>query len=314
VAPTLNKQAGIAGSLANLYAYRAAIIEKGRNDGLYWIQWATGSLDQTELVTIDLRDGWKAVQGVGMGIEATLGWTPEGAVVGAAVSLIGFLGEEMFPEVYREEYAHGLSEVIAKLHQQVGLLNTALGHMEERYASGARELEGGIYRTQTYNLELYDLTQNDERGDHEPGAQVTVIIDGVLGIAQACYETGKFYAELLPTIEATAEAGRHLADQDGRQRVSDERVVEIRGLLESFLKTACARYLLAADQTTAAAEGYVHEDDEQRGTFERIMADWEEHGVGEYDVGFDPAEYAQETERRGAGSLDKSRDYEVEGD
>jgi hypothetical protein len=316
VEPTMYKQAALAGWLANLYATRAAIIEKGRNDAMYWIQWATGSLYRRELVTLaDLRDGWKVVQGIGVTTEAALGWSGAGAVAGATISLIGFLGEQVFPEVRQQEYASSLDEVIAGLRQKIGLLNIQLGHLEESYASLARWLEGALRRTHTYNLELYDLTRNSPDGTRGPGADgFYVVIDDVLSIAQACYEAGERYAELLPVIGATSEANPHLADQDGRRRVADERVVEIRDLFESFLETTSGRYLMAGDQARDAATAYVEEDRSQRESFERIMDSWDASGVDDYDVDFDPEEYAQETERRGAGTMDDSRHYAVEGD
>lgn len=81
VAPALNNQSAILGCLANLFSDRAAIIEKGRNDALYWIQWATKSLDATVTITTERTNGWKVVQGIGTAITITTAWSAVGGAV-----------------------------------------------------------------------------------------------------------------------------------------------------------------------------------------------------------------------------------------
>jgi hypothetical protein len=315
VAPTLRHQAGIAGSLANLYAYRAAIIEKGRNDGLYYVEWATESLDETKTEATSYTSGWKAMQGLGMGTVLAVGWHPVGAAVGSTVDLAGFLGELFFPEgPTREEPLNDMVEVVETLHNKIsGLTHGELYTLEGDYYTTVNRLHSLIFNTHNYNLELYDFGENDPEGrNRDPdnsgfGAE----IESILGIADFCYELGERYGELLPILARTLEAGQHLAGEDSSPTRADTRLLELRDLLESFLKTTCGRYLVAGEQTRDAAKVYVDQDDTQRQAF----LDFEREWGGGYDVDFNPAEYARETERHGrAGERDPDADYEVEGD
>jgi hypothetical protein len=313
VRPTMFNQAGVAGWLANLYTCRAAIIEKGRNDALYWIRWATGSLDEKELFTVDLVDGWKAVQGIGMLVSAAAGWTATGAVVGATIQLVGFLGEQVFPTSTTEQYAHDIWRVMSRLRDEIDDLNVELDGLESDYWTLRTRVQGAINGADSYNLELYDLTCNEPDGTRQPGQTgFQVNVDVVLGIARNCYELAKEYAKLLPFIKETAAADASLANAEGRPTATDERVLELRNLLEEFLRTTSARFQLAGEQTQAAAEAYVDVDESQREMLIRILNDWRENGVGSPDLGFDPEEQALETGRHGLpGATDTSREYGV---
>lgn len=297
VAPTLNNQSGILGSLANLYSDRAAIIEKGRNDSLYWIRWATESLGETITVTSDRTNGWKAVQGIGMGISVSGGWTGVGGAIGAGVTLVGFLGENLDDGSHTEAYKHEVAAVVNHLNLRVDELNTAINGYENDYSSAVTKLRTTLHSIHSYNLELYDLTANSPTGDAggEPGYEVDV--DSVLRLAENCYLCGEKYDGQLSSLKGTSQADAHLADKDGSPTAADKGVLEVRDQLEAFLKTSCGRYLVAGDQVKAAAEAYVEVDTSQEGVFDRTMTDWKDEEVGEYDPGYDPGGAADETGR-----------------
>ncbi|MER7113953.1 hypothetical protein ABT332_05625 [Saccharomonospora azurea] len=302
VAPTMNNQSGIVGSLANLYSARAAIIEKGRNDALYWIQWATKSLKEEEATSTNLVPGWKTVQALGTAISISGGWTGVGGAVGASVILVGFLGENLMGEVKQEGYKHEVVDVVEQLNTKIDALNDEITDLELDYSGVVGSLRTTMFGIHSYNLELYDLTQNDPQGDDEDEKDgYTAHVDDILKIGQACYEAGEAYAELLPTLSGTFEADASLADKDGSPTETDTLLIETRDRLEEFMKTSSARYLLAGDQVKKAAEAYAEAEEDQKAAFDRIMADWEDADVGDYqdDVDFDPEEAARETERTG---------------
>src|SRR5690606_19591351 len=164
----------------------------------------------------------------------------------------------------------------------------------------------------SFNLELYDLTANTPTGDPEAtGRGSYTKLHAVLSIAKGCYELGKQSEDLLPIVARTTTADRHLADKDRSQTRADKRLLELRDLLESFLKTTAGRYLVAGDLVKDAAKRYVEEDEEQRRAFADIMEKWD----ASYNVGFDPEEYAEETFRPGRpGERDDNADYAIEGE
>lgn len=303
VSPTLNNQSGIAGSLANLYASRAAIIEKGRNDALYWIQWATKSLKETQPVTTNLVPGWKTVQGIGTAITISGGWSGVGAAVGAGVILTGFIGENLIPSVESEGYKHDMEEVVVQLNTKIDDLDSAVSDLELGYANDIASLKEAIFGIHSFNLELYDLTRNNPQGDDPaPKDGYTANIEDILKIGQACYEAGDLYDELLPMIAHTSKADAHLADKDGQATWGDTELIAVRDQLEEFLKTTTSRYIVAGDQVKASADDYAKTDADQKAAYDRIMEDWEDADVGDNDVPFDPGQEADATDRSGSGS------------
>lgn len=302
VAPSLNNQSGIVGSLANLYSARAAIVEKGRNDALYWIQWATKSLKEKQTITTNLVPGWKAIQGVGNAISITGGWSGAGAVVGASVTLFGFIGENLIPSFKSEGYKHDLVEIVEQLNTKIGELKSEVNNLELEYSNEVAELSDTIFGIHSYNLELYDLTRNNPHGDDDESKDgYTADIESILKIGQACYEAGDLYDELLPAIAQTTKADAHLADMDGRPTEGDKALIEVRNMFEEFLKTTCGRYIVAGDQVKAAAEDYARVETDQKAAYDRIMADWEAADVGHHDGDFNATEEAGATDRSGTG-------------
>jgi hypothetical protein len=301
VAPSLNNQSRILAALAHLYSARASIIETGRRNSITHIVEATKALYQTEMVPGGDPTIWVWVEGAGMFISIVGAWSGAGSAIGAAVSLVGFLGQ-IAAESETRAYSHDMMEVVAQLNERIADLNLDIDVREVGYASAVRHLREGIHGVHSYNLELYDLTQNNPEGDHHEipdldATTFTVDIGEVLRLAEYCYTLGERHAALLPTIADTRLADQHLADQDGRQMPADRDLLEVRDMLEDFLETTSGRYLVAAKQMEDAAVAYVEVDTSQKDNFDRIMAGWSGREVGEFQPDFDPEEYAVGTDR-----------------
>ena len=221
-----------------------------------------------------------------------------GGAVGAAVTLVGFIGENLIPSSKSEGYKHGLEEVVSTLNSKIDELNTALNGLELEYSNEVAELADTIYGIHSYNLELYDLTQNSPGGDHTgAGDGYTANVEDILKIGQACYEAGDLYAGLLSTIAATSAADKHLADKDGAATAGDTTLLEVRTMIEGFLRTSAGRYEVAGDQVRAAAEAYAKVETDQQAAYGRIMEDWTSAGVGVDDPNFDENAEAGATDR-----------------
>lgn len=135
--PTIENQSGLAGSLANLYSDRAAIIIAGRNNTMRLIQAATEALG--EKVTTPRAEDWKVVQNIGAGISTALGWTGKGAVLGAAVFLVGFLGSNLDQGTRTVGYASDIAELVGQLNEEIDALNshsTAMSSITSRRRPG----------------------------------------------------------------------------------------------------------------------------------------------------------------------------------
>lgn len=287
VTPTMNNQRDIAAALAILYSVRAAIIEKGRCDTLSWIEWATRALYQTRTVVTDLTRGWRAAQGIGQ-LLSLVGKARILSPVGAATVLAGFLAEDLLPEVRHVVFAHTADEVLAVLDEKVEALHSELDALEEQFDEAVKRLRREIYATHSFNLELYDLTRNNPEGRRRDTDGYSVDVDDILRLAERCYKAAEGYQGLLPRLTATCQADRHLAGRDGRPTRADVELLEVRDQFEQFLRTTCARYLLAADQVRRAAQAYAEAEESQRTTFNTFMARWDSSDVGQVDVGCAP--------------------------
>ena len=294
VLPTLNNQRDIAAAMAILYAVRAAIIEKGRSDALSWIEWATRTLYQTRTATTDLTRGWRGTQAIGQ-LLSLIGTGRIVSPVGAATELIGFLAEDLLPEVRHEVFARTADEVLAILDEKVEQLHSELDALEEDFDEAVKRLQREILATHSFNLELYDLTRNNPEGRRRDTGGYSVAIDHILRLAELCYGAAEGYRRLLPNVAATYEADPHLAGRDGRPTRADTELLEVRDQFEQFLRTTCARYLLAADQVRRAAQAYAEAESELKRDIQDILDSWEARGIGRAEVGFDPTSAAAGT-------------------
>lgn len=302
VAPTLNNQSGIVGVLANLFAYRAMTIDKARNDGLYWLEWATGSLGRTEVEFIDRTEGWRKVQRIGATTGMATAWIPVAGKIGVAVTLIGWLGEQLDQGTHREDWAQGLGEVVSRLNTKIKDLNAEIAEQEQEYAEAVTTLQATIGGLDSNDLELYDFSGNSADGEQDRGTGFEVNVLTVFRLAAACFDLGERYAELFPVLAETAAGDSHLADKDGIQIAADAGVLEVRDLLDQFLRTSAGRYLIAGDQVVDAAKAYSESEEALSEVFRRTLNDFEREGMGEVDVDFDRDEYAEATDRSTVGS------------
>jgi hypothetical protein len=296
VRPTMDNQCAIAAALAILVSARAAIIEKGRCDTLSWIEWATQALYQTRTVVTDLTFGWKMVQAVGQ--AATI--IGRGRIVtptGASVALAGFLAEALAPETHHEEFRHTTGELLALLDEKIAGVHSELDGLEAQFDGTVQRLRSEIYATHSYNLELYDLTANQPEGsDRDPGG-FQVAVDEILRLAEHCYGAADGYQGLAPIVAGTSLADRHLAGRDRRPTRGDMALLGVRDQFEQFLKTTCARYLVAADQVRSAARAYAELEDALEKDFRDAMNSWDDYSIGQVEVGFDPGAAAHLTDR-----------------
>lgn len=307
VAPTLNNQSVIAGYLANLYANRATIINNARNNVLYAIRQATGALDSSRVVDTHITAGsptfWKGVQSLGSVV--TVGGSFSGPVAPAAITLgvsmivVGFVGEHLDITLSREAYTDDMIDVVQRLNADVRSLNSEIEGFEQDYLEAVDSLFEGVNTVHSFNLELYDHTQNNPEGTPEDRAGFQADIDVILSLAANCYRAGELYAGLLPFFNRIALADRHLAGSDGTPTRGDQKVMEMRDLLESFLKTSAGRYLVAGDMVKEAADSYAHTDDELRAQFNKVMDRWQTDTKPPDDINvpFNPDKYAGETDR-----------------
>jgi hypothetical protein len=300
VAPTLNNQSVIAGYLANLYSTRAAIINAGRGNALDAIQRATAALDRTQVVVTHHTGQWKAVQGLGTLVSISGAWSGIGAGVGAALVLVGFVGENLWGESRDGGYAHDIEGVVEQLNREIATLNEEIDGYEQDYHGAVAALLEGVNAVHSFNLELYDHTENDPEGAAEADrVGFSAKIDDIVKVAEGCYRAGDHYADLLPVLAGTAAADRSLAGGDGAPTWADRKLLETRDLFESFLKTTTGRYLVAGDMVKEAADRYSRTDDELRAEFNRLMREWrrEDQRPDDVQVPFTPEEYAGETDR-----------------
>jgi hypothetical protein len=207
VAPSLNNQSRILAALAHLYSTRASIIETGRRNAITHIVEATKALYQTEMAPGGDPTVWVWVEGAGMFISIVGAWSGAGSAIGAAVSLVGFLGQ-IAAESETRAYSHDMMQVLAQLNDRISELNLEIDVREVGYASAVRGLREGIHGAHSFNLEVYDLTQNNPEGDHHEiqdldATTFSVRIGDVLRLAEHCYKLGELHAALLPTIADT---------------------------------------------------------------------------------------------------------------
>ncbi|MCH7231108.1 hypothetical protein L0U85_09615 [Glycomyces sp. L485] len=319
--PTLINHSLIATALANLISQRAAIIEKGRNNGIYWIEQTTVKLDDHSMSedSTDLVPGWKAVQGIGASIALYGAGTGPGAApaaaTGGAVSLLGFLGENLFGEWKTSSFPEQMEELVVNLSDRIDSLNENLETHEQEYSAGVSSARGAVNDASSFDLELYDLTENSSGGVADKGAAdgYDVNISNVLTLAEHCEAAAVAYEDLLSNFSDLLDAAPHLADKNGDPTTGDEDLAAMCEELHGFFKTTAARYYLAFEEIKAAAEAYADADDTSAGSFDRTMESWGRDGVGTAEPGIDVEAAAEDTERA-EGADDNPYDGALTGD
>jgi hypothetical protein len=208
---------------------------------------------------------------------------------------VGFVGENVASKVKTEDYKSELTDIMAKLYDKIGELNTDIEGLEGDYIGGVQEFATDLWGVHSFNLELYDLTENDPDGDRDVKGShdYSAHIDSIINIAKACYTLGDQYEQLLPKVEKVAKADKHLANKDGEQTDADSALLDLRDQLQGFLETTCGRYLLAGDQIKKSAEAYAQSDGDNAASFERTIEDLDPRK----DYEFEPKDYAKDTDR-----------------
>lgn len=316
--PTLINHSIIAIALGNLISNRAAIIEHGRNNALYWIEQSTNVLDDKSMSTTDLVPGWKTVTAIGMTVAIYGAATGPGAVpaavAGGTLQLIGFLGENLFPKIERWDFAQEMKAIVTNFSDRIDSLNENLTTEEGEYAAEVSEMRAAVNGASSFDLELYDLTENSPDGTaakEEGGFNANV--DDILRLGEFCEDAASAYEDLLVQFRDIVAVEGHLADKDGSPIAADTDVVALCNEFLEYVKTTSARYYLARDQIVAAAEAYAESDASQAAAFERTMEDWESQGVGTEQPGFDAKKEAGDTDRP-EGADDNPYDSELNGE
>nr|MDT0662995.1 hypothetical protein [Micromonospora sp. DSM 115978] len=294
IAPTLGNQAQIAAGVHNLYSARGTIIQEIRSGSLKIVRDAGKALDETHTVTTDLNPVWQTFQGMGTFLTIGGGWNPVLAAVGASCILTGIIGQNFAPETKSTEYAHDVEAVMTKLWDHLDEQASDLFSRENDYNNGVYSLRDTIFGIDSFNLELYDLTENTATGN---GAREGIHIDipTALELADTCFECAKIYEDrLIPKITEVQAADPSLATEDGSEGMADPKVKALVLEYREYLRTTCGRLYTAGEQIKAAAEAYAATDAEHAAAFQSTISDWDEGSAPGH-----ASDWARDTDRSG---------------
>lgn len=314
--PTMMNHCILATSIGNLVNNRAAIIEAARNNTLHLIEQAAKALDdltydETELIP---AEGWKAVTGLTntMALWSALGG-PELKLAAALLRLLGFLGETGIQDVKAYTFPEEMVQIVTGLVDGFIALREEIDQSEAEYAKAAAAVATTVDEAASFDLELYDLSENTPGGTGRAGDGFEVNISNVLTLAEYCEAAGEDYEGLLRHFDELLDAAPHLSGEDGRPTAGDKDLRELSTELKGFFKTTAARYYLARDEIKSAAEAYAETDDGSAAAFERTMDSWDRTGVGDADPGFNVDRAAEPTDR-GEGASDNPYNGELGGE
>lgn len=294
IAPTLGNQAQIAAGIHNLYSARGTIIQEMRSGSLKILSDASKAFDETHVVTTDLNPVWQTFQGMGTALTIGGGWNPVLGAVGATCILTGIIGQNFAPETKHTEYAHELEEVMTALWDHLDEQSNDLFYRENDYNNGIHSLRDAIFGIDSFNLELYDLTENTATGN---GSREGFHIDiaTALELADTCFECAKIYEnQLIPKISDVQAADASLATEDGSEGSADPKVKALVVEYREYLMTACGRLYTAGEQIKAAVQSYAATDAEHEAAFRATIADWDEGSAPAH-----ARDWAQDTDRSG---------------
>jgi hypothetical protein len=292
VVPTVSNQGALAGAASNLVAGRAAVIDKTRASVLELIDGAAQALDAKTESKTSYVTSWKIVKAFGDALSVVGIFNKVAGGAGSVVKLVGSIGDLLNPAGAQLEYSSSIETAMQQLWERVGDVKRELTGREDEYTQAAGRLRDAVYGLHSFNLEMYDLTENSATGsgDHD-GYHVNVAM--VMEVADTCFECAEIYEEqLIPLLGDVESAESHLADEAGDHTAGDTNLIELITEFRGYLTTACGRLYTAGEEVKAAAEAYVATDEEQRSIFDKTMAEW--------DNGSAPAqaaEWAQDTDR-----------------
>jgi hypothetical protein len=315
ISPTLNNHAYIANALGYLINLRATIIDENRRNILDLIGSATEALGATATTDIDLTKRWAVVEGIGTGISLT----GPGAVVGAPVAFVGWLGAQLKPMKKDTDFKSDPQEVATELAEAFAEMKEDIEFSEGSYRMESQEVENAIGSAQLETLELYDITNNNPEGSAGSGGDYSVEIDVVLNLAKACFMIGEAYEQIRSQLSDVYAGDPHMKDQNGDSTDADERVFTMREDLLNFISTAIGRYYLAGDQIEEAARGYAESDEQAAANFEAYEESIESTGEAPSVSTSEAEELAEATERNSEGpqpedpEADREVTYDSEG-
>ncbi|RSN47622.1 hypothetical protein DMC64_10210 [Amycolatopsis sp. WAC 04197] len=295
IAPTMANQSLILASLSTLYSTRAATIQATRLNIVKRLNWATKKLDEKVTLKVFTADSIlekvdqaKTLHGIattllsaGAKLSKVVKTVDEagGKVLGpagAVLDLAVFAGG-IIKGLTVEQDAMSLQDILQKLTTSIQDEHNALSGLESDFGANVLTLQKAIAGVHSYNLELYDLTANKlpnqtDRAKYH-GVQVQVYF--VLRLAQTCFEAAEAYSAQLRILSEADSADRHLAGRDEQTCTGDDTTLEIRDAVEQFMRTSCARFLLAGEQLRNAAEAYARTDGELSDDLKKMFANWE---------------------------------------
>ncbi|AUI61999.1 hypothetical protein [Amycolatopsis sp. BJA-103] len=326
IAPTMLNQSLILASLSSLYSTRAATIQATRLNIVKRLNWATKKLDEkvtlkvfTADAILEKVDRASAIHGIatsllsaGAKLSKVVNTVNEagGKVlgpVGAVLDLAGFVGG-VIKGLTVEQDAMSLQDILQKLTTSIQDEHNALSGLEDDFGGDVLVLQKAIAGVHSYNLELYDLTANTlpNRTEREKNTGITVKIHFLLRVAQTCFEAAEGYSAQLRILAEADRADRHLAGRDEQTCTGDDSTLEIRDAVEQFMRTSCARFLLAGEQLRKAAEAYAKTDGQLSDDLKKLFADWENATAGRKKIDPNPETVERENPAKEAGSTDRT--------
>lgn len=264
ISPTLNNHALIANALGYLVNLRATIVDENRRNTLDLIGSATEALGATATTEVDLTKRWAVVEGIG----AAISLVPAGAMFGAPIVFVGWLGSQLKPTSKETDFKSEPQDVSAGLADAFDEMKRDIEYSEADYRNESQAVESAIGSASLQVLELYDITQNDPDGTADADAGFSADIDKMTGLASGCYGIAEAYEQVRSQLSDAYAGDSHLTDQNGDPTEADNRVLTIREDLLNFISTAIGRYCLAGEQIEEAARGYAESDEQAATSFE----------------------------------------------
>ncbi|MFC3454631.1 hypothetical protein [Amycolatopsis speibonae] len=326
IAPTMLNQALILASLSTLYSTRAATIQATRLNIVKRIIWATKKLDEkvtlkvfTADAILEKVDRVQAIHGIvssllsaGAKLSKVVNTVNEAGgkflgPAGAVLTLAGFVGG-VIKGLSVEQDAMSLQDILQKLTTSIQDEHNALSGLESDFGGDVLALQKAIAGVHSYNLELYDLTANTlpNQTDRAKYKGIKVEVHFLLRVAQTCFEAAQGYSDQLRILAGADGADRHLAGRDEQTCTGDDTTLEIRDAVEQFMRTSCARFLLAGEQLRKAAEAYAKTDGELSDDLKKTFAAWENATKDRNKIDPNPETAERESAAKEAGGTDRT--------
>jgi hypothetical protein len=300
ISPALNNHALIANALGYLINLRATIIDEHRRNTLDLIGSATEALGAIATTDVDLTKRWAVVEGIG----ASISLVPAGAVFGAPIVFVGWLGAQLKPTSKETDFQSEPVEVATGLAEAFDELKRDIEYGEASYRNESQALESAIAAAKIEVLELYDITQNNPDGTASDD-EFSADINEMTGLASACYGIAEAYEQVRSQLSDCYAGDPYLCDQNGDPTEADGRVLTLREDFLNFISTAIGRYCLAGEQIEEAARAYTESDDQAATSFNA----WEDMDASKNTppMTHDEAEtLAEATERNATGPQSES--------